>query len=450
MFRSTLRSQSLTMTETALIPTPQLSPKALRTIAYHLRAVLAPRGSHSKADALSEPRRLLHPTVSLNGEVRYLSSASLDALVAIGEQIFESFRENTAIAIADMWNSVVDEVQFQSVTPRSTAGFVDGVMDRVRDRVGSYSYLADFEGIELSNMEFLQLGRVRIMKQDVRLLDAFGPRFNEEERRALLRKPVWLQGRYLGTAVASGDQFALDAIMTAGIVGVAACIRFQGAFSETLPSVHITARDTDREATVLRWKGDWGSDNAWGIERRGGRGQPIEFTSDLVDYLSASCRLAVLVAIAQASVRNELEECIARAIFWFARAQRDSEPAIAMLTLWSVVEAFYSTRIDDIAESLADGLSKLLTFGPVKLIPPESLNHAKARVKRLYGKRSKAAHRAEHRHVEESDLNHLGHWAAWCVISFAIAAADGITTLESARAVIERLADASEGSQSPS
>jgi hypothetical protein len=63
----------------------------------------------------------------------------------------------------------------------------------------------------------------------------------------------------------------------------------------------------------------------------------------------------------------------------------------------------------------------------------------KRRVKRLYGLRSEAVHRAAFGHIQPLDLNDLSFWIAWIMISMVFLSERGYRTLRQVQEQISRL-----------
>jgi hypothetical protein len=107
--------------------------------------------------------------------------------------------------------------------------------------------------------------------------------------------------------------------------------------------------------------------------------------------------------------------------------------------LWTCAECFFAIDNEQITELNATGIATILAFAGFRIIETEAYPEFKRRVKRLYGLRSKAIHRAEFGHVERVDLDELSHWVAWVVISMIALAERGYQTLRQVHEQTQRL-----------
>jgi len=99
---------------------------------------------------------------------------------------------------------------------------------------------------------------------------------------------------------------------------------------------------------------------------------------------------------------------------------------------WSCLECLLGGPGEDLTETLAIGVVTVLSFGHYRLLDLKEWRANVRTVKRLYGIRSRAVHRASHSHVAYQDLVLLGTWTAWVIynaISFSNAGMQDIRTL---------------------
>jgi hypothetical protein len=154
--------------------------------------------------------------------------------------------------------------------------------------------------------------------------------------------------------------------------------------------------------------------------------------------LNAHCFLKQLSSLPERTDRTEIQEAIIRSVYWFADAYRDRNPTMQFVKLWSCAECFFAIDNEQITEHNARGIAVLLTFA-LSINPVDDYPKLKARLKYLYGLRSKALHRARFGHVEISDLNDLSRWVAWVIISMMSLSERGYKKLRPVQEEIARL-----------
>jgi hypothetical protein len=114
--------------------------------------------------------------------------------------------------------------------------------------------------------------------------------------------------------------------------------------------------------------------------------------------------------------------------------------------LWTCAECYFAIDREGVTELNAKGITTILTFAGFKIVDQNDYPEFKRRVKKLYGLRSKAIHRAEFGHVEKADLDELSHWIAWVIISMVALASRGYKTLKQIQEQTLRLDQISLGS----
>ena len=88
-----------------------------------------------------------------------------------------------------------------------------------------------------------------------------------------------------------------------------------------------------------------------------------------------------------------------------------------LVKYWSAVETFFSINQTEITRSVSAGLAAVLVFGGFEFVPIADYITTKRRIAELYSARSKAVHRASHRHVSALDAAELSQWVAWMLIN---------------------------------
>jgi hypothetical protein len=185
----------------------------------------------------------------------------------------------------------------------------------------------------------------------------------------------------------------------------------------------------------------WGeTEGAVGWGGNGGGGQAFEIDRERAKELTEAGFMNYGLSILQRDSRNDVEDAITRAVYWYGDAHRDLVPVMQFIKYWSCIECFFSLDDQDITESIAVGVSVVLTFGHFQFFERADYAKNKAMAKKLYSKRSQAVHGAVHNHVDRRDLIQMSQWASFVIanmISFANAALPSRRVLASRLKVID-------------
>lgn len=169
------------------------------------------------------------------------------------------------------------------------------------------------------------------------------------------------------------------------------------------------------------------------------RGQPFPVNTALGNGSDMARMVYRTFAILQASDRTQLEEAIARAVYWYSDAHRDPVLVMKLVKYWSCVEAFFSFEEEAITHGVSAGLASILVFGGFHFVPPSEYSALKKQIVDLYNLRSRAVHRGSHQHTTERDVAQFSQWVAWMIISMVGLVEQGYTTLKEVKAQTDRL-----------
>lgn len=167
--------------------------------------------------------------------------------------------------------------------------------------------------------------------------------------------------------------------------------------------------------------------------------QTLKITQELVGQFRATGIIESACQIFENTARSNLGEAISRAVYWYSEAHRESVPVMKLVKYWSAVETFFSTNQTDITKSVSAGLTAVLVFGGCGFIPASEYFNTKRRVAALYSARSRAVHRASHRHVSQLDAAELSQWTAWMLINMIYFHANGYITVDQIKQQADRL-----------
>jgi len=281
---------------------------------------------------------------------------------------------------------------------------------QLEPRIRDHTFLIALQGVKMVGVSDAKLGSMLVVDSAERHIE-----------RAKLPQPekeigwVWkalkghacLVGTFRGTFDAARRKFSQQAHLTAGLLAVAAGYTY------------------DRGATTFC---SWGS----GF----GSHQQFEIDDARRQELTGAGVWNYAFHILGKTKMSDVEEAINRAVYWYGDAHRDPVAVMQFVKYWSCIECFFSLGDAEVTESLALGVSTVLTFGHFPLYERGNYAATRASVKSLYSKRSRAVHGASHEHVRAGDLVLLSQWAALVIVNMiSFAHAD----LPTRRILFERL-----------
>jgi hypothetical protein len=393
---------------------------------------------------------LFHPTIKFGDKTLFLSANGVAALRRLIGLIYDLpvlsgsvSRNEVDSQVLTSYNTWIDK-RLQPNGHEFTEDVVETLLAKVKD----YEFLILVEGIDLSDLDILELGSVRILRSNLTLLDKvnFGGLLDRTSVYEQFKDGLWLLGASRGSADVALEQFEYRAVITVGILGVCGAVLYRGAIWRSRVRAVISPLEHRKAISLLRWES--GGDDP-SLTRKGGREQDLPLNAGSVAYLTKECFLRQLAALPDRKDRSEVQDAIIRALYWFADAYGDRNPTMQFVKLWSCAECFFAIDKEDVTELNAKGIAAILTFAGFRVVEVKEYPDFKRRVKALYDLRSKAVHRAQFGHIERSDLEDLSRWVAWIIISMVALSERGYKTLRQVKEQISRLDLLSSGAGNP-
>lgn len=359
-----------------------------------------------------------------------MSKQGADAHDRIAKTLHEAGICGDEALYSDLWRAtrtVVERLLSQKKCPEDAHEMASLVRLELASYVSSRTFLASLIGVKLVDIEELQLGSMLITKSVATHV--------EKQELSTSKKPEWLWhllaedpcivGTFVGTQNAAKRKFTEQAHLLSGFLAVVAGSRYtRGATAFDIRAV-IGTSESSQSSGYLFWDT---VDKSVGWGTSGGKGQALEIDKERAAELTESDAAGYGFWLLQKNRRNDVEEAIARAVYWFGDAHRDPVPVMQFVKYWSCIECFFSLGDELITESLAIGVVGTLTFGYLQILQASEYALNKAKAKKLYTKRSKAIHSASYGHISHGDLALLSQWAAITILNLVSFANAGIST----------------------
>jgi len=418
-----------------------MTRKQRRIVERDLLTLFA-RRAFITAPTIDDLKRLgpFHPSVQYKNGALYLSEQGATALRRLVESLASLPVLTNLISVGEINKHVLQRYSAWLTKGMQPNGqeFVDEATDALLCQVKRYEFLVKIEGVDLNDIERLTLGSVRIQRSEPELFDSveFAGNLDRESIYSQFKESLWLIGSAEGSSDVAFERFNYRAFLTVGTLGICGALLYRGAIWRSRVRVVISPLEHRKPVSTLAW--EIGGKNP-SLSRKLGPEQNLPFSAESVAYLFDTCFLERLSTLPDKENRSELEDAILRAIYWFAEAYRDHHPTMQFVKLWTCAECFFAIDNEQITELNAKGITTILVFAGFGIVEAEDYSEFKRNVKRLYGLRSKAIHRAEFSHIDLKDLDELSHWAAWVVISMVALAEKGYTTLRQIHEQTQRL-----------
>jgi hypothetical protein len=423
------------------MPYSEMTAKEKRIIERDIENLFSPRAFLPKI-TIKDIKRVgpFHPNIRYRNRTIFLSEKGRAALLRLRDLISDLPVLAGSVSRGDIYTQVLRSYNnwVEKELQPSGQEFTEEVVRLLAALVKNYEFLIQVEGIDLKDQDFLELGSVRIQRSDRALLEKIKLEGNLEVDSIYeqFKDSLWLIGSATGSADIATEKFKYRAVLTVGILAVCGAILFKGSIWRSRVRAAVSPLEHRRPVSSLRW--EIGGNNPT-LSRNWGAEVDLPLSSKSVTYLREQCFLNQLSFLPDKSDRSQLDDAIIRSLYWFADAYRDRTEIMQFLKLWTCAECFFSIKNKGLTELNANGIAVILTFGGYNIVDIHNYAELKKSIKRLYGLRSKALHRAHFGHIGTKDLNNLSYWIAWVIISMVALTERGYKTLRQVHEQILRL-----------
>lgn len=321
---------------------------------------------------------------------------------------------------SDIWTAlraVLQDCLAAGGRPSNGSELLSLLREKVEAEIRERTFVVSLYGVGLKGISSVPLGSLSLMAPDAPFIEARG--LNDENGLLALwmrdtAELLWLVGSFRGTARTAQRRFDVQARLAAGWLAISAASIYRRGAAKFRIGPLLSAEEGLGRCPSLFWDGK--SKNL-GYSLRFQRSQNFEIDASLLEQFRGSGVFEDALSILQKEEQTEVESAISKAVFWYADAHRDSLEVMRFVKYWSCVEAFFSLDKEALTQHIAIGTVAVLTFGEFEFLLADEYELNKKKVKKLYGYRSSAVHRAAHDHVSQADVDELSQWVSWLVIS---------------------------------
>ena len=422
---------------------PHLSRKQLSVVKINLARLFSPKAfstHHTISDA--GLANYLARRLQLTGNRQlYLSDAGLDQFRAIVSTVHTANAFDGLADYSDIWmagREVFEDLLSRNQQPEDAAEYLGLLSEQVKTKIDEYTFIVPIVGIELEELQELKLGSMKVVAATANFLDEAGIKHDHENIPEIIEETnqrLWLVGSIRGTLKVATEKFRGKAELAVGLLAAHAAAHHERGASGFRIGIVMKPEHSYARATWMCWSA---SERELQTTYHFGAPQTLKVDSELAGQLAEGPLYPAAFKVFEAENRSELEERIARGVFWFADAHREPITVMKLIKYWSCIETFFSESTG-ITKSVSIGLASVLVFGGSEFFPVAQYISLKQRIAKLYNSRSRAVHSAAYQHVSENDVSDLSQWTAWLLISMMEFAARGYTTLAEIREQCIRL-----------
>lgn len=381
-----------------------------------------------------------HPQVRTKSDSHPLSESGIAALrrvTVIVQRMPELLVSCSSNEIAQQVHESYDGWIEREQRPDVDA-FIESCTQPLLAQVTERTYLINLHGLELTNLDRMELGSIFICKPDSSLLREvqFGGAITEDWIMKEFSGSLWLIGRSSGSSETALARFDHQTILALGILAVCGAILFEGSIWQSHLQTGFLPQHHSNTTAVFCWEPQ--GDNPT-VRRFWGSDKKLPLNQELIEYLRKECFLDELSKLPTKKDKTEIEDAIERALYWFADAHGDRNTTMRFIKLWSCVECFFTINKEEITEANVRGIAIMLTFAGYGVGSVEEYPKLKRRLKELYDLRSRAVHRAEFDGVQLRDLQDLSRWVGWVIISMIALTQHGYVFLKQIKEQTDRL-----------
>lgn len=366
-----------------------------------------------------------------------LSSLRRIVSILIDEDVFKGL-----VDYSDVWiacHKTIEELLSQELQPEDGKEFIDIVESKISGKIDNYTFVVSIYGVDFQGVDEMRLGNFRIVRPDYLCLEKAGCDVSMDDLNKnleIMKSYLWIIGSARGTQKVSERKFRQQAELMVGMLAIVAAATHKYGAKSFRIGIIMSPKESYGRSLWMSWS-----------EKKPSLSTTIKFidagmleiTTDLISQLDASGTFEEGIRISQASIRNPLEEAIARSIYWFSDAHRDSALTMQFIKYWSCVEVFFSIEKDEIIKSISSGLSGVLIYGGFNFFLEEKSSYLKSRISKLYDLRSRAVHGAAHYHVTERDVADLSQWVAWLIVNMLSFTKRGYKDPKEIKAVVDKI-----------
>jgi hypothetical protein len=420
-----------------------LGHKQHRKIDYFLRSLFSGKGLEPLTIEAAQKLGLQYLDRELRlsaGQTLMLTDQGLSSFLEI-EQVLQSsqfpYAEPSDISI--VLKDVLIALLSDGLMPHNSYELI-ALLEKRFDQIRQcHWFVVPVNGVELSDVNAVQLGDLKLVKPSVEILKGLGAKLDDKlDSIAQLGTGPCLVGNIYGTETYAKREFRFRAESAIGVVAAVAAMSYKAGATPFRVTLEMSPEGARSAARYVSWqedKPDVTHIYGWGQH------QALPIGQEMTDYLQTAPYIQHALALAQRSDLSILEKAIMRGLFWYSDAQRDTVMVMQLVKYWSCAEVIFSGNGQAITKTVSEGVATVLVCGGFNFKPVEEYGNVVRQLTAMYAKRSKAVHGAQHDHVTTTDIATLSQWTAYMLLGvLALAMERGYKAPDEIKVQTQRLA----------
>ncbi len=325
---------------------------------------------------------------------------------------------------------------------------LDAIFNRISQARKEYKFYFPIEGIELNNIDSIELNSVQVIDFEVYLKNTMLSSTNvtnstkenvEKFINENLLDHLCIKCSFLGDYKKAQEEAKFRARETLNYFRYVICIlKFERIYEELIKIRFLSEAYIGRDEFLAKNQEDDSLILVWGR----GRGDFENFVIDEVRLQELKERgflneFAEIINSHQNTL-TQLECCILSAIYWAGEAQNEYDSDIAFLKFWTAIEGIFSyNKNERVRQTLARGVSIILSSGG--LIEVRDIEETRKEVLALYDERCCIVHGGVRRRIKPFQLVAICKYTAWTILCLLSLHSRGYKTIKEIDEEIRRI-----------
>jgi len=331
----------------------------------------------------------------------------------------------------------------------------DDVLNTIFNRISKsrkeYDFYFPIEGIELRNIDTIELKSVQLISFEENLKNTilFSTNVNDSTKEHIekfinenLLAHLCIKCSFFGDYKKAQEEAKFRARETLNYFRYVICLlKYERIYEELIKIRFLSeayigrdeflAKNQEDDSVILEWgRGRSNFENFVIDEPRLQELEEKGFLNEFAEIINGN-----------QNNRTKLEGCILSAIYWAGEAQNEYDWDIAFLKFWTALEGIFSYNKDEpVRQTLARGVSiTVAALGGYQFIEICEIKQVKKEIIKLYDERCRIVHGGVRRRIKSSQLIEICKYTTWTVLSLLSLRSMGCETIEEIDIEVRRI-----------
>lgn len=399
---------------------------------------------------------LFDSTLTVNSSKLYFSEPTKAKFNDFIKVIYSIDDIRDTISLDTVYGSIKIELETEielKIQHRDLRAF-DDVLNNIFNRISksrkSYDFYFPIEGIELKNIETIDLKSVQLISFDENLKNTMlsSTNVNDSTKEHIekfinenLLAHLCIKCSFFGDYNKAQEEAKFRARETLNYFRYVICLlKYERIYEELIKIRFLSeayvgrdeflAKNQEDDSVTLEWgRGRSNFENFVIDEARLQELEEMGFLNEFVEIINGN-----------QNTLTQLESCILAAIYWSGEAQNEYDWDIMFLKFWTALEGIFSYKKDEpVRQNLARGVSITVAVGGYQFIEICDIKKVKKEILRLYDERCRIVHGGVRRRIKPPQLIAICKYTTWTVLSLLSLRSIGYKTIEEIDIEVRRI-----------